>query len=259
MVKNLSIIGRLGNKTNDIKFFCMFFPDVTKIKNIIEPFGGSYAVSKYFYKNNKNLNYYVNDNDECLCSIYKNPEEYINILNDADNCYDELKKNNNIVDGKKVIQYIENKNYDDKMTKYFKDSKLIKGAMYKRPKNNDYSYDLNFMKIINFYNDDWEKFIKHYLYNNQNFIFLDPPYLFSNNSSYMSQRMDGKNGSSDNTDMIYKIYEIFINKKIKSKIMFIINDMKILRWLFKDFIKGEYEKIYQIGKRKEKHLIITNY
>ena len=41
--------------------------------------------------------------------------------------------------------------------------------------------------------------------------------------------------------------------------MFIINDLKILRWLFKDFIKGEYKKIYQIGKREDNHLIISNY
>jgi hypothetical protein len=49
------------------------------------------------------------------------------------------------------------------------------------------------------------------------------------------------------------------NPLTKAKIMLIINDLKILRHLYKDFIKGDYDRVYQIGKRKEKHLIITNY
>ena len=41
--------------------------------------------------------------------------------------------------------------------------------------------------------------------------------------------------------------------------MLIINKLYILEYLFNDYIKGEYDKIYQVGKKKSKHLIITNY
>ena len=41
--------------------------------------------------------------------------------------------------------------------------------------------------------------------------------------------------------------------------MIILNDLKITRILFKDFIKGSYEKIYQKSKKKCILLIITNY
>ena len=88
------------------------------------------------------------------------------------------------------------------------------------------------------------------------FFFLDPPYLFSDNSHYsQQQRKEG----SDMTHIIYEIFEILQDKTTKAKIMMIMNDMKIIRYIFKDFVKGEYEKIYQIGKRKSIHLIITNY
>ena len=46
---------------------------------------------------------------------------------------------------------------------------------------------------------------------------------------------------------------------IKCKIMLIINKLDILVYLFKDYIKGEYERIYQLSKKKAVHLIITNY
>ena len=48
-------------------------------------------------------------------------------------------------------------------------------------------------------------------------------------------------------------------KTSKCKVMLIINKLNILEYLFNDFIKDEYLKIYQISKKKMYHLIITNY
>ena len=48
-------------------------------------------------------------------------------------------------------------------------------------------------------------------------------------------------------------------KSAKCKVMLIISKLNILEYLFKDFIKGEYSKIYAITKKGMKHLIITNY
>ena len=45
----------------------------------------------------------------------------------------------------------------------------------------------------------------------------------------------------------------------KCKVMLGINNLNILSYLFKGYIKGEYEKIYQLSKKKAMHLIICNY
>ena len=80
--------------------------------------------------------------------------------------------------------------------------------------------------------------------------------MFSDNTQYsQQQRKDGQ----DTTDIIVNILEIFKDKKNKAKIMLVINDLKILRWLFNGYIKADYEKIYQIGRRREKILVICNY
>ena len=75
------------------------------------------------------------------------------------------------------------------------------------------------------------------------FVFLDPPYLFSDNSSYIPQNVE-----NDMTDIVVYIHEFL--KTCKCKVMLIINKLSLLEYLFKDYIKGEYLRIYQIGKKK---------
>ena len=55
MVKEINIIRRLGSKQNDIKYFKHLLPIDCKI--IIEPFAGSFAISKFFIKILKNINF----------------------------------------------------------------------------------------------------------------------------------------------------------------------------------------------------------
>ena len=45
----------------------------------------------------------------------------------------------------------------------------------------------------------------------------------------------------------------------KCKVMLVINSNAIIKYLFKDFIKLEYNKTYSTTKNKTKHLVITNY
>ena len=78
-MKEIDIISRLGKKTNDIKHFKQFLP--LNIEIIIEPFAGSFAVSKYYVKNNICINVHINDNDNVLFYIYKNYKNYINMRN----------------------------------------------------------------------------------------------------------------------------------------------------------------------------------
>ena len=96
------------------------------------------------------------------------------------------------------------------------------------------------------------------------FLFLDPPYMFWDNSGYertfMVDKKDKKdfvNNRYDTTKIIIDIYEYF--KIAKCKIMLIINKLYFIEWLFNGYIKGSYIKTYQLGKKKETLLIITNF
>lgn len=256
MVKMVSLFGRLGNKTNDIKFFKQYLPRDNKI--IVEPFGGTFALTRLEYNDNK-YKKYVNDTDEKLTKIYNDPLKYYGLylaLNDiAKTCLDDDNKHVKCkLFLEKADKYVHDNKIDKDLYEYWKECRISCGVCVKTLKNTNCDEFINIMKNVNFTNNDWEEEMNKYKNNKDAFIFLDPPYLFSNNKHYADQNKDG-----DNTDMLYKIYEIMNDKKTKSKIMLIINDMKILRWLFKNYIKGDYGKIYQLGKRKDKHLIICNY
>lgn len=82
------------------------------------------------------------------------------------------------------------------------------------------------------------------------FVFLDPPYLVSFNKSY-----------DDNGRDLGEIYIDILDllKNAKCKILYIINKNAITSYIFKDFIKGEYVKRYDVSHIRTIHLIITNY
>ena len=103
-----------------------------------------------------------------------------------------------------------------------------------------------------FTNEDYINIFNKYKNDEKAFIFIDPPYLFSDNSRYFPQ-----NEFKDMTSIIIDILELL--KTAKCKVMLIINKLNILEYLFKDFIRGEYIKTYSLTKKKMKHLIITNY
>jgi site-specific DNA-adenine methylase len=255
-MKETNLIGRLGNKDNDIKYFLKYLP--LDIKNVIEPFGGSFSVIRNIYRDDK-YNKYVNDNDDELIEIYKNPEKFSELThkfnNIAKNCLNERKQ----VDYELFLKKInEDKtiNQNEPMFKYLAKTKTIKGKMIKVIKNINHTEQVKFMKKINFSFVDYMDILNKWKNNKETFIFLDPPYLFSDNSQYSQQK---RKEGYDMTDMIYNILNIMKDKKTKAKIMLIINDMKIIRYLYGNMVKDEYDKIYQIGKRKDKHLIICNY
>lgn len=94
------------------------------------------------------------------------------------------------------------------------------------------------------------------------FLFLDPPYLSWNNKYYFWFCCENEKLNEDK--FIFDNTEIYINIKnfietCKCKILLIINKNKIIEYLFKNYIKGEYVKIYQLWKNKWYHLIISNY
>ena len=55
MVKTINIIRRIGSKQNDLKHFKHLLP--LDVETVVEPFGGSFAVIKFFIKTLININF----------------------------------------------------------------------------------------------------------------------------------------------------------------------------------------------------------
>ena len=253
------LFGRLGNKKLDIKYFKEYLP-FENINMVIEPFGGSFAVSRICYNDDK-YKKIVNDTDKYMNAIYNNPERYSEIKIYFNNLALECKNDKGCaLYNDEFIKKFENNNIfttelDKTFIEYWKKEKVIRGNLVKYQKTKiDNTNNIALMKKITFTNIDYLDVINKYKNDDKAFIFLDPPYMFSDNSQYESQVCD-----SDMTDILVRIKEIFNNPETKCKIMLIINDLKIIRWLFDGFIKADYIKKYGLSRKVERHLIITNY
>lgn len=250
-MKNHFIISYYGNKRDEVEKIYNFL-DFTNINKIVEPYCGSSALSFYIAsKHPKKFIYELNDNDPYLIALYqimKDPiktklfyEKINNICftkDDKNNnvfmnkeSYNELKKNNNI-----ISWFIQRNYYNIRPGLYPSDRKLL-------PINRDYPiFDFLRNEKIFFTNMDGIESIK----NNNNLetlIFLDPPYLSTNNDFYNNANIN--------------VYEwLYNNQRNLLKCYICINDIWINRLLFKDLFFIEYDKIYQTNKRKLKHLLI---
>lgn len=250
MVRYNNIICRSGNKQNDIKYFSHLLP--LDVKRVVEPFGGSFAVTKHFYKDIEKYDFHINDSDVSLFYVYNNFKDVLTKTHELRKIYDtdyapECKK----LDFKK---YFDSLDINPHMKKHLTDTNFIRGNLFKCPKHDD-KYNpieetilksaiitnLDYTEIFQMYKDDYDAF-----------LFLDPPYLFSDNSIYIPQLDE-----NDMTQIIIDVLEFL--KTCKCKVMLIINKLNMLEHLFKDYIRGEYLKIYGASKKKLKHLIICNY
>lgn len=241
------LIQRLGSKMTDIKFFFDLLP--LDIDNVVEPFGGSFSVIRDVYFEDK-YKKFVNDSDTELCYVYNYPEQLL----DGFVYWNDIIARNEKGSKGAIMEFLNYKNINENVKQYILSTMVLKGYMMKpKPLTNSES-DIKFMKKISFDNYDGFDYINKFKYNDRTFIFIDPPYLFSDNGSYQKQTID-----NDNTDYYIKLLDLLKDINIKAYIMIIINDLKILRYLFKDYIRGDYLRVYQTGKKKMKHLIITNY
>ena len=216
----------------------------------VEPFAGSFALIRYLYKLNNNLQFHINDNDTVLFNIYTKIEEYQNEVNSFLQYFRQIEKYNRI---NKLKEYtFINNEFKDTIIKTY----VVRGYIIKVSKKDvtDQS-TIDILKKSRVTCLDYIEVLKEYKDNNKAFIFLDPPYLFCNNSNY--QKQHGERTDMDNSDMIINILEFM--KTCKCRCLLIVNDLKIIRMLYGDMIKDEYDVVYQISKRKSKHLIITNY
>jgi len=251
-----------GGKSDEIKQFEKYFP--CEYDTYIEPFIGGGSV--YFNLSPKKA--VISDVHSELIDFYKcigegkSKEIYdfmIDSPNDEETYYkirDKMKINDKLDSAKRF--YYQRKTCFRGMLRYNKDGKFnipfgkYKTINYSEVVNPDYEDLLKRTEILN---ASFEYIFETYN-NENNFMFLDPPY------------------DSEFTDYGYcqfgkeeqkKLATLF--KETKIKCLMVIGKTKFIEELYKDYIVDEYDKKYKfklyagrIGSEiNTKHLIIKNY
>jgi len=256
---SLSILPYIGSKRTDIKFFELYFPN--DIKTICEPFSGSSYVSLYLYSKNDKIKTIINDNDNNLIKYYQqmknNSIEQIENYNNLVETINDKIKYKNFKDN-----YLNSKLNDNLLASHYLFYNKFHGTrigLYPNKKINKLNIDkykiyFEWIKNIIIFNLDYTEIFNKYKNDKDMFLFIDPPYLSSYNAYY---DLFSKDIGQDNTKMFIDILSLL--KTAKCKIMLIINKNALTDFIYKDFIKGSYDRIYQFTKKKAIHLIITNY
>lgn len=264
------IVSWYGNKRQEIQHFKKYYPPKDSFNIVIEPFAGSGAVSF-----DLNMKTHMNDIDPELISIYaiikkndlntlfKKSFDYVNELNKKGKSNREiiqnLMKNDN-----KIIPLIAKFQYK-RLLSYYKTFDRIK---QRQPTKKQIEFQQFMKDMVTITNDDYKKIYKKYCNNPKAFLFIAPPYLDSSNSEYYSKKMDLVGADAvinDNTRIFIDTLELL--RDCKCKVMLVINDNELNRYIYQGFIKDSYIKQYsntlfiknRAYKRRTKHLIITNY
>ena len=264
----LSYVGSKQKWMNKIK---EFFPE--EINNYHEPFVGGGSIFFYInqhYQINKN---YINDMDDDLINTYKiikkYPEELINELTKLNklknkkqfeemvNLFNENKKNKILL---AAIYIFLNKRSFNARFNYTQTRKTIKPNYADSFKNknifdgnniNDINKLLKQTKICSM---DYKKFLEKVVPGENDFVFLDPPYLVSNSCYFYKNifKLDDYKELKKTCDEL---------NKNKVKFMITLNKHKELKKIFIDYnIKciKKHSRISQ-GLGNEYEMIITNY
>lgn len=248
-----------GGKYNEINFFKKYYPK--KFNLFIEPFVGGGAV---FFDLNFNNNIIVDFNED-LVNFYEVIkkgfskeiyQEVKKIKNDKMTFYfvrDDLMSKNNIE--KAIRFYYLRKTCFRGLSRYNKNGKFnVPYGNYKKVDCEcllEKKYE-NLLKKTIILNKSFEYIFKK-CDNENNFIFLDPPYheVFNGYSSFGFTEEDHR-----------RLFECF--KKSKNKCLLIIGKTDFINNLYKDYIIDEYNKkyamtVYKENKPNKIHLIIKNY
>lgn len=241
-----------GNKREEvIKLYSIL--DISKYDTIIEPFCGSSAFSYYIWTQNKdkNFKYVLNDNNHQLIELY-------NMCRDKekwDYFSNELLELHASIDCKE--KYVEQvKKAKTSILSYLYINKVynIRPGLYNSDKprtvNILSSPIIEFLRNANIEITETQglECYKKYCKNPKAFIFLDPPYLMTENSWYKNPSLE-----------IYEYLHYNDIDKEPAKIMLCLNNTWFVDILFKDKKKVIYDKIYQPTKKADcKHIIIEN-
>jgi len=264
-MKNHFFIAYQGNKREEVELIYNNL-DLENTKYIVEPFCGSSALSFYISsKHPKQFTYILNDTNNLLIELYeifRNEEKLNTLYNEILNeCYDE---NGDFMSKEKYK--IHSKNKFNNVLSYFISHKFYSITPGLYPLINKQHKKENFIKvffnypIINFLQTeniifssiDGVDIFNKYINNKEAIIFIDPPYIFSENSIYK------KNKDEQN------IYELLISNskqyinEDKTLLLLCIEKTIFTDVLFKDYESFYYDKKYQNKHRRTEHIVFHN-
>lgn len=263
MPSNIShlLIRYNGNKFREYKDFKDYI-NFNNIKNIIEPFCGTASISfNIWMEYGDKFNYYINDKDIDILDHFKyiknnNIDDIINNLNIQKKQYNTKEKFKELYNEWCIDKDPFKRIIIGKLSLYtlssFRNRKIeINNAYNSSSKLNKYQRLFKqFLNSNNVFisNDDWKDCYNKFKNDNQSIILFDPPYIDTSNTFYKED---------------CRCLNIYNNldeiKKNNSKSYFIIQKTDKNDELFKDWNQLIiYNKIYNIGNKKIKHIVYSN-
>jgi len=267
MKRNHFFIPYYGNKRQEVENIYNSIKDrLTNIKNIVEPFCGSSALSYYISTlHPKKYKYFLNDNNKMLIELYnilkddkKTENFYKSLLTKISNTTNSLLEDGNIPLTKEQYKILI-KDQETDIYAYLIANKIysIRPGLFPQEKNitvkslesfiNAPIIDFLRTEDITFTNIDALELYNQHKTNPKSFIFLDPPYLASNNDWY----------KSPDTNIYEYLYDNDIMKE-KAFICLCLENNWIIKLLFKDKPSTTYDKKYETTKKTTTHIIILN-
>lgn len=248
-----------GNKYQETKKYLNIYPDFTKYKNIVEPFGGAFGFSRAIYEIEKkkgieNKKYFIYDTNADLIDLYNflkyNTEEenkeflkkYNETIEQCEPYYKDGKEIKNLIN-KKLAENIY-KNIDNRFIKlcFFFNIFTTSGMCKRTYKNN---LNFNYLKFFEFRKLDFKNLDLDEFNKEDTLFYLDPPY-FLECSIWYDQKTFSLN------------FNKIINCMNNYNSLLIINESPLTDYIFKDYYYNEYSKIYQVTKKKTTHKIYFN-
>jgi site-specific DNA-adenine methylase len=268
-------LGCMGNKTRELKLLLPIIEQhITKDTIFVEPFCGSCVVSFNVYMKHNNIKFHINDIDSFRIQFYNNMKdeegrnEFYKLqdkvldTNGGDSIYYEILGKNKCKMTTDYNAYIISKTiYAFRMGLYPTTKKVNKKIISENW--------INFFNKSTITNEDFKIILDKYKDNDNAFIYLDPPYMDSFNAGY-SGAYTGKSHDEDmkiidNTQIYIDLLDLL---KCKCKVLFSINSYALTQYIYKDYIKSDYNHIYGTTHlnikdvtQKKKHtsvLIISN-
>ncbi len=236
-----------GNKDKEWDEIDEVLPDLTQITTVVEPFGGSFSLTRHLYSEYPEIKFTVNDNDEQLISVYntmKDPELNETVISELQQLeatitkkkYDEIKKKTDVTNSLFCRLY-----------------GGMHGQFPLKQKCINYEKVASFTDYgeINFTCEDGYEMIDQCCKDDpQLFLFLDPPYVGMCNRFY-------------NNPLHYKLFDILKNARHwKCKLLLILDDNPLTETFCKHFGLNIAKVVpikYQYSKINAHHIYVTNY